>query len=99
MNRLRIRFCSQVREFVLAEAEQHCLECVTLALQRRLRDVYSITQFTLDDLGAFAWDIYLDGRKVGHAKAFHHAEQKHDCSNPTLFQWIILVGMMYLALC
>jgi hypothetical protein len=99
MNRLRIRMEGAVREYPLTEEESHCLECVTLALKRRLNLAYGLTTETLTYIGDGAWNIYVETVKVGHAKAFDRGTPKHDSSNPTLFQWILLIVSCYLALC
>ena len=99
MNKLRLRVGDRVKEYALRPPDDNVLLYVEDKIDAILDEEYHFGPYRLEPLGEFAYDIYVDDRKVGHAKAFQENPKPDKPTEPTLWQWVLLCVAMYLALC
>ncbi len=70
MNRLRVRIGERVREYPIEPSAENAMFDVENAIDKVLRREFNLCVYALEYLGEYAWDILIDSRKVGHAKAW-----------------------------
>jgi len=99
MNRLRVRVGDIVKERVIAPPDDNAMLWIEDRIDIILGVEFHFGPYRMEYLGDFAWDIFIDDRKVGHAKAWDEKPVDHDSSSPGLFNWLLLTGLCYLALC
>lgn len=99
MNRLRIRIGGRVRQYSISPGGTMLMDYVEGLIQVKLHLEFGVYGYTLEYLGEFAWDIFMDGSKIGHVKAWYEKTVIHDSGHPSLWNWFLLVGSVYWALC
>lgn len=99
MNRLRIRIGKSIEEFPYEDGVLVDASTVEAMIHRVLFRNHYVGIYTLVSLGEFAYDIYLDDVRVGHAKAFSYKSYKPSSDSPCLWAIVQLTFFAYLALC
>lgn len=99
MNRVRIRMGNKVKEYSIAKPWGDTLGQVEEYVERLLMNYGSATRYRMEYLGEYSWDVFVDDRKIGHAKAWE--EPKPEAFDDTHGFWpvVILSVFAYLALC
>lgn len=98
MNRLRVRVGERVREYAINPPSDNVMLFIEDKIDSILDTEYHFGPYSLEPLGEYAYDIVVDGRKVGHAKAWNEKPKSDASSEPTLWQWLLLIVSAYLAL-
>jgi len=98
MNRLRIRVGERVKEYVLRPPDEQVLLYVEDQIDYYLDIDFHFGPYQLEALGEFAYDILVDGQKVGHCKAWKEQPKPDKPTEPTLWQWLLLIVAAYGAL-
>jgi len=98
MNRLRVRVGETIKEYRYDEAALFDALSVEDAIDRVLDRDFHFGPYQLSTLGELAYDILVDDRKVGHAKAYTEKPKSDKPTEPTLWQWLLLIVAAYGAL-
>lgn len=99
MNRLRVRVGEKIVERTIKPAVGEALLWVEDEIDTILDKEFHFGPYQLDYIGEFAWDIFVDGQKIGHAKAWDEKPPEAKVPEKTLWEWLLIVGLTYLALC
>jgi len=99
MNRLRIRIGNPVKEHVIELPHDLDMPVLEDVIQRALSTYYQTVSVGLDYLGEYAWDVFLDGSKIGHVKAWQEYGTDKKPTGKQLWTFILLCVAAYLALC
>jgi hypothetical protein len=85
MNRMRIRVGQIVREFPISPSEESTIADLEDILIQILQDRFAVQRPRTEYLGCNAWDIQVDGVKIGHAKAFIEHVIRSESNTPTFW--------------
>lgn len=99
MNRLRVRIGDVVKERSIAPAEDNLMLWIEDEIDIILDVEFHFGPYRMEYLGEYAWDIFVDDRKIGHAKAWDDTPKPHTSEAPGLWPTLILTVFAYLALC
>lgn len=99
MNRLRVRVGETIKEYPYKDGILVDALSVEDAIDHVLDRDFHFGPYELTTLGEFAYDILVDDRKVGHAKAFDNKPVPPKPDTPTLWGWFLLIVSAYGALC
>ncbi len=99
MNRLRVRVGERIIEQVIRPPDVDLMLWVEDEIDNVLDIELHFGPYRMEYLGKYAWDIFVDDRKVGHAKAWDEKGDKPEPESPSLFSTFLLTVFCYLALC
>jgi len=99
MNRLRVRIVEVVKERVIAPPDDNVMIWIEDEIDTILDTQFHFGPYRMDYLGEYAWDIFVDDRKVGHAKAWEEPKPEAFADTHGFWPVIILTFFAYLALC
>lgn len=99
MNRCRIRVGQKVREFNYVLSEDWSLADVEDVVCKIVTHELNLVGFGMEYIGEYAWEILVDGNKVGHVKAWHENTKKRPDDSPSLWPIAQIAFFAYLALC
>ena len=98
MNRLRVRVGETVKEYRYDNPELYDTLSVEDAIDHVLDRDFHFGPYDLTPLGKFSYDILVDDRRVGHAKAYDSKPVPPKPDTPTLWGWLLLCMAAYGAL-
>lgn len=99
MNRLRVRIGDVVKERSIAPAEDNLMLWIEDEIDTILDVEFHFGPYRMEYLGEYAWDIFVDDRKIGHAKAWDDTPKPRTSEASGLWSTLILTVFAYLALC
>ena len=99
MNRLRVRIGDVVKERSIAPADDNLMLWIEDEIDTILDVEFHFGPYRMEYLGEYAWDIFIDDRKVGHAKAWDEKPTDKKDSGPSLWPIVQIAFFAYLALC
>lgn len=99
MNRARVRIGQAAKIFHIDVPTQYNILMVEAAVDALLHKAWFLVGYRLEYLGRFAWDIFMDDKRIGHVKVWESPPSVDLPDSPTLWNWFLLIVSAYLALC
>jgi hypothetical protein len=96
MNRLRIRVGEKVREFKIDFNKNRPIIDMEPIIHKNLHSFAAVVPVRLVWLKDYSWDIFIEDRRIGHAKAWQEPDKS---AIRQLRSWLWLFIVAYLALC
>lgn len=99
MNRLRIRLDGSSKDHNITLPHNWEMPWLEDVILRALSTYYQTTGCRLEYLGSYTWDILIEERKIGRAKAWEEPKREDVQSGKQLWSFFLLCVSTYMALC